>query len=275
MKRRKFFRTSLGGLVGIAALRGKRVFGQPYSLEPASTGSSSVYSDAEAHLLKLHLSIGAPPYTTDAHRYEYFEAHLRMAAVATDIVRDADAAQLFVSAPNVYLQQAGFPPGDVNLNSRPWRFVLSLADPNTRQAALSGNAVLYVNIMAVTQPWLESAGIFVNTVAIANVIAAVNLVAVAVAVVLVEVVGVDSVAAQYNEEAQLAATLGGKLFAKDVVKTLAIRRSEALIQAIENDQLALTDPNNIGMLPEGGDYRKVNKGELIQAIRESVARHFP
>ena len=261
MDRRKFLKGSGAALVGVATLRGQRLFGEPDSVKPKPS--------VAPHLLKLHLRQAPCP----DEAFNYCGA---LATLARDVVADPSSAAAFAKDPSGYLAAAGFPHLQVDRESREFRLVLALADPKVRAAAASGDPILFLDairplgfdtgdkdILACHREYSPQSS-RVWAVVLLVVVGAIAIALVAVAVAVIAVVWVEVAAEsleQSPEVAQLAGALGGKSFAEDVVKAAARNQADALIRAIENGTLPLPP--------------SVSKEEVIEEIELALRRHTP
>lgn len=256
MDRRKFIQRSGAGFVGIAALKGPRLFGRPDSLN---------YEPSVApHLLKLHLRQSGVP----EEQFGRFEA---LAYLASDVLYNPSAARAFTRDPAGYLSDAGYSDVKVDTQSPEFRVALALADPSVREAATSNDPLKFVDALKRVGIETEDGGsinlVCIDVVVIVNVVALVLvLVGVGVGAVVVVVAAVLAIVLVAGPEpaetqtASLAAALGGKAFAEDVVKITVRRRVDAIVRAIEDGRIALR--------PDA------SKEQVIAQIQAAVARHL-
>ncbi len=251
MNRRKFLQGSGATFVSIAALQRQRLFGKPESVEPKPSAAS--------HFLKLHLRQAGFPDQS-------FDRFGALSQLASDVMADPGSAAAFIRDPSAYLAAAGFANVQVDHASREFRLVLALADPAVRAAAVSRDPIAFLNAIRLlgfdTGDLQILSGQFRSQGSTAVLVVSVAVVAVVVAIVaiLVEVTIEEEVQAA-SETAQLAAALGGKPFAVDVVKAVARNRADAVIRGIESGQIPLPPA--------------VSKQEVIKQIESALARHTP
>lgn len=264
MDRRKFLTASGTALAGVSAAAlgsGNRLFGIPNSLTEA-TADSVPHSVYEPHLLKLHLGIAGVPASNN-ETYESF------AQVADDIIANPVAANAFTDDPVSYLAAAGFKNVTINKDSYQFRLVTALANPMLRSAARSGDTVAFLNSLQdqgllnlqsvspdINCPSNQCVHTIVEVRSVAFIIAAVVLIVTAAAFAVI-----DAEPASQSAVEQMALISGGKSFAKDVVKQIAERRAEDVIQAINDGRVQVP----VGM----------SKDETIASIKTTLAVHFP
>lgn len=253
MDRRKFLQGSGATFVSIAALQRQRLFGKPDSVEPKPSAAS--------HFLKLHLRQAGFPDQS-------FDRFGALSQLASDVMADPGSAAAFIRDPSGYLAAAGFANVQVDHASREFRLVLALADPAVRAAAVSRDPIAFLNAIRLlgfdTGDLQILSGQFRSQGSTAVLVVSVAVVAVVVAIVaiLVEVTIEEEVQGEAaSETAQLAAALGGKPFAVDVVKAVARNRADAVIRGIESGQIPLPPT--------------VSKQEVIKQIESALARHTP
>lgn len=176
-------------------------------------------------------------------RFDYFGA---LSQLASDVISNPASAAAFVKDPSGYFTEAGFTNFQVDPQSREFKLALALADPRVRAAAISGDPILFLDTIRPLEFDTSDLQILstrpdalIVVVAVAVLVVIAIAVAVAVAVVVVVEVAVAEALVQSSEAAQLAAALGGKSFAVDVVKAVARNRADAVIRGIENGQISL------------------------------------